>query len=405
MHISRKLLHQRAAYYLLVVICFGLPLLQHVKFNGMTALIILLTVNWLVEGQFKEKFEQLLKEKWIFVLVSCFFVYLVGVLYTADMNQARIDVQSKLPLLIFPVVLGTITYLDRRHKENIMYSFIAGCLLAIFIVLGYAIYADVYLHENYFLYPKLSIILHPVYFSIYLNLAIFATAYITYTKWETLSIALRVFASLLMLIFIIFIFLLLARIGMITLMLMILIVTLRFVFHSKHYLKGIASMVLFGGLFLFLFNEVPNTFNRLKTIHHELFLEGSAKKTGRLLLWNASWQVIKKYPIAGVGVGDVEAKLTEEYRNLNLKRAANKNLNPHNQFLHTTIALGIIGLTSLLAILLLPLYIAFKRKHYIQMVFILLCMIFFLSESIIELQMGVTFFAFFNSFLLFQYKD
>ena len=146
----------------------------------------------------------------------------------------------------------------------------------------------------------MSIILHPVYFSMYLNLALFATAYLTYSNRHTLGIGLKVFASLLILVFIIFILLLLTRIGMITLMLMTIIVALWFVFNSKYYLKGIAGLLLFGLLFLFLFHELPYTSKRLKTLHNELFLEGSAKKTGRLLLWNASWQLIKKYPIAGV---------------------------------------------------------------------------------------------------------
>ena len=78
-------------------------------------------------------------------------------------------------------------------------------------------------------------------------------------------------------------------------------------------------------------------------------------------------------------------------------------LNAHNQFSDTIIAVGLIGLILLISFYLSPIYLWFKNRNFDIVFFSLLLIIAFnsLFESIFERQMGIMFFVFFY-FLLFH---
>lgn len=78
-------------------------------------------------------------------------------------------------------------------------------------------------------------------------------------------------------------------------------------------------------------------------------------------------------------------------------------LNAHNQFSDTIIAVGIIGLILLLGFFIAPVYLWIKNKNFDIVFFSLLFIIVFncLFESVFERQMGIMFFVFFY-FLLFH---
>lgn len=78
-------------------------------------------------------------------------------------------------------------------------------------------------------------------------------------------------------------------------------------------------------------------------------------------------------------------------------------LNAHNQFSDTIIAVGLIGLALLLIMFAIPIYLWIKNKTFDIIFFSLLIIIAFnsLFESVLERQMGIMFFVFFY-FILFH---
>jgi cellulose synthase/poly-beta-1,6-N-acetylglucosamine synthase-like glycosyltransferase len=67
--------------------------------------------------------------------------------------------------------------------------------------------------------------------------------------------------------------------------------------------------------------------------------------------------------------------------------------------LQTSIALGLAGFLVLVAMLLFPALRALQRHQDIYLVFLFIFSIAILSESMLEIQAGVVFYAFFNVFL------
>ena len=79
----------------------------------------------------------------------------------------------------------------------------------------------------------------------------------------------------------------------------------------------------------------------------------------------------------------------------NEKELYSKKLNSHNQFLQTTIAIGLPGLIVLLLILGIPLFLFYRQSDFSAVIFVLLIVFNFLFESMLETQAGVIFFSFF----------
>jgi O-antigen ligase len=125
----------------------------------------------------------------------------------------------------------------------------------------------------------------------------------------------------------------------------------------------------------------------------------------RASLW---WQGIKAFqsvnPFLGAGTGDVIAAMEKSGALHHISNVMNS-FDPHNQFLYTLIGLGCIGLLALLSCLLLPALFAVRQRDYFYLGFVLIFTLLCITQSALEFQKGITFFAIFNSILVFGYCD
>jgi len=63
--------------------------------------------NWIIEFEFKRKLSKLKKSPLIWIVLALFLVHVLGLLWTTDFNYAIKDITTKLPLLAFPIIIGT----------------------------------------------------------------------------------------------------------------------------------------------------------------------------------------------------------------------------------------------------------------------------------------------------------
>ena len=125
----------------------------------------------------------------------------------------------------------------------------------------------------------------------------------------------------------------------------------------------------------------------------------------RLEFWKAALQIIKENPLLGVGTGDVKNAFEDQYTKMNSPLAKEWRLRSPNQFLAITVAFGFIGLILFLITLIFPLIADKNFNTYLYLMFFVIGFLSMISEDTLETQAGVTFFAFFNSLLLFLHKD
>jgi hypothetical protein len=134
------------------------------------------------------------------------------------------------------------------------------------------------------------------------------------------------------------------------------------------------------------------------------------KKTGdpsgssvmqRIEYSKAAFHLIHDHFWFGVGTGDLEDALNDQYKRMGSELKKRYRFHAHNQFLAIFIAFGVFGFLWFLFALLYPPVKEKSFRDYFFVTFFLLAVFSMLSDDTLETQAGVTFFAFFYAFLLF----
>tara|TARA_B110000503_G_C7165545_1_gene421755 strand:+ start:2688 stop:4172 length:1485 start_codon:yes stop_codon:yes gene_type:complete len=63
--------------------------------------------NWIIEFDFKRKLFKLKTSPIIWIVLALFLIHVAGLLWTSDFKYAFKDITTKLPLLAFPIIIGT----------------------------------------------------------------------------------------------------------------------------------------------------------------------------------------------------------------------------------------------------------------------------------------------------------
>jgi hypothetical protein len=124
--------------------------------------------------------------------------------------------------------------------------------------------------------------------------------------------------------------------------------------------------------------------------------------TMRLEFWKTALCIIKEHVLFGVGTGDVENAFKNQYQKDRTNLHKEWQLRSHNQYLETTVALGVVGLLLFIIRLLAP-FFSGKKMSVLFILFILIEVLSFINEDTLETQAGVTFCIFFTQ--LFFHND
>ena len=399
---TRKQFHTTVHFYLAMIIAFALPIARYVPIC-----IALMLLNWLIEGDFKNKFQTIAKNKFALLFISFYVLHLLGLLSTQNMKSGLFDIQVKFSLLLFPILLAS-RPMDNVKTRKLFFALIVGCITAFIIMLIRAITTYVTTGEANFFYEVFaSFLIHPSYISMYVNIVL---AWLLVNQLDQSKRFSFLIACSLIVIFSLFIILLSSKMGLITMILVYVGFLIYYVFSRKKYLFGIIGVVLIAASLFGVMRFVPalswrinNAIAAVTTLNtNESQVESTAV---RMLIWKASNQVISENILTGTGTGDAKDELMKEYEKRGMTGAFEHKLNAHNEFYQVFVSLGLIGFVLLLSNLLVPLFYAFKLPDIIYVLFLLIISFNFLTESMLETEAGVMFYAFFNSLLCFNNKN
>ncbi|MCK9218543.1 MAG: O-antigen ligase family protein [Bacteroidales bacterium] len=388
----------------------GLAFLLPVWGKLVPPVIALMMLNWLSDPRSYSAFRRIFKEKQRLRVMGfglIYLVYLIGLTYTSNFEYGKFDLEVKLSLLLFPLIFSTAQFpvFPGNRLRWILNFYTAGCFTGGVILLFHAWFnASFYQVQGSFYYGNLSWYFHSTYLSMYYNFAIACVIYIGYTK-KKMNRLLIGFYALLVLFFIALIFLLASKAGLFILLLLFI---LSAIFIGWE-LKNIGWTVFIGGFALFVFVLgywlVPinvTRFNRAATAftdHPEAGVVNTESTAERLAIWSVAGDIIRSNFFFGVGTGDVKDELLAGYKEKNNLAAFQKKLNTHNQYLQTFITLGVIGFIVLAGMILFPAVRAARDRDFLYFIFLLIFALNLVLESMLEIQAGVVFYAFFNTLL------
>lgn len=386
-----------------LLLAFSIPL--HRSFTIILLLVFSLTL--LVVGNYSvfTRKKNLIKLSLGFLWIIPFFQLLI----TGDLLQYWHKLEIKLSLICFPLILVLSNIDLNKFIYKILKFYVWGCFLSSILCWAFSFLNFVKTgNKEIFFYKELSLFHHPSYYAMFIS---FATAivgfFIIYPNKE-FNFSKKI-NGIILSIFILTILCLTSRSGWLVLLL---ISMLFFILALKHKRISIKQS-LFVGISIILLTIIGLTQPKVnlrfqEMINHSLFASSQSNypssTSTRKKAWEAAISSIKEKPLLGYGTGHGNAKLIEYYKSKNYNNAAEKKINAHNEYLQFSLDHGIIA-----GLILIFLTVIMSLKTYktipLMAIFLAICSVNFLTESIIEKSSGVIFFGYFNTLFYFILID
>ena len=447
-------------FYSLLYIALSIPFQW--KYLPFSVGITMLGLVWFLGGDLLQKIKKFITNPYAILLSGLYLLCLISILYSENKSYGFTDLLLKLPLLLCPLFLSTTDKLNSSQYLAVLRTFAISTFLAAIVSLGIGYYN--YLNTGlikYFFYHDLTIFMHSAYYALY---ALFAIAIFIYLFQKNQHKNSKILYSLMAFSLGIFLFLLSSRMQILIFILLLTLYILIIAFQKKRIISGVIILGFSYVCIFLLITTLPRTSARLNQTKNHLKNINYSKTNSdaRVQIWEAASVVIKKNYLFGTGIGDVKDELVAQYGILSendaekekeikekimdiqnnkkwfwhIKQKAKENnisvedqlfkdaifvlndnksrykyfikkgYNYHAQFLQTLSAVGFLGFFFLLFSMLIPAYnLGWKNKNYLLLVFMFIVFVSLITESMLERQAGLIFFAFFSSFLTLCKKD
>ena len=384
---------QAIEYVLLIVLAFVIPISWQLASKITTLLVLMIPIRMIAERNKRNNTTG--NKKLFFIFTVTYLLYGISMLYTSNITEGWQNMEKKLSFIIFPLffLLSDLSYLSSKHTKTIFYSFMTGLLSFIAGNLGWGLFDYIVLEAplQRLLGWEITKVnpIHHTYIAMYCCFGI-AYCFIELFENKSKSIFCTAFLVATTITSTLFVVLVESRAGILC---MILLYALLFVWlflvkkQRRTTIMAGCSLVALVVMFFILF---PSGWQRIVKTQQTL---SSNTEDIRITLLRAGIDVATENWIVGAGIGDRNDVLVKHYEKNNLPCG---DLNSHNQFIDTTISIGILGLLSLLTYFIVPIVLSIKNKQWNFAFLLFLFMIAFNSvfEAVFESQTGILFFNF-----------
>lgn len=322
--------------------------------------LIFLTLHFLftIQSNFRGLIFNLKKEA--LLVAACILFYLLHVIslsYSFNFHSGLKDVETKFGFFIFPLLALMLPRTNDQRTKFLKYFVISFSLSAIICIIRSFLYFIVTSDTTALFYDQFSYLMHPTYYTMHLAVALIFHLYLSYAESSPGNyINSGKLKISIVCILLIAIFLTSSRAGIvIALLSAVLLLSGKVISMVKiptqakltFIVVSLAMMILmlFGSSrFSLIFNEITgNTHSSTENVHSTVDENPVAH---RFTLMKVAAKVALNHPI-GVGAGDVQDILVEEYKQIGYEKAVIVRYNPHNQYLQTAVAVGFPGLIAL----------------------------------------------------------
>ncbi|HWY13135.1 MAG TPA: O-antigen ligase family protein, partial [Bacteroidia bacterium] len=297
-----------------------------------------IVISWFVASWFlfdKNKFINGFKNPWFLLMFAFILMHTISGFLSHNKHEGLSNIEVKLSFLAFPYFFFLFG-VDTSIVKRMVVAFVSGCFFALMACLFRATYIYFNSGENEFFYSLFSFLIHAGYFSMYMLFCILILVFV-YPLWFKGDKWLNMIRYFFIISFLIGIFLCASKMGYITAVIVLLLVPFikfRERLNFKNVSVSIISLIVVITVLLKVF---PKPFERINNALTAVSTTSIDKTSGestavRLLIWDASMEIIKENVLLGVGTGDANDILQERYKEKGLTGALEHNLNAHDQF-------------------------------------------------------------------------
>lgn len=143
--------------------------------------IYTLTYNNLID-----KFILFYRNKPALVFSLIYFVHILGLIYTSDLNYAIKDLRVKLPLLILPLIISTMESINSKRFRSLMIIYSLSVLIST-VISGFDFLTNQYLDIR-----EISVFISPIRLGLNVSFAFFVMVYFVFhekkfSNWQTVG--------------------------------------------------------------------------------------------------------------------------------------------------------------------------------------------------------------------------
>jgi len=355
---------EKIKQYLLILLGVFIP--TSIGLTNVT--IALISLLWIIEGNYKIKWENIKKTKWLIPMFTLIALYVLGMFWGETHVNAHFQFQRLSLLLFFPVLTSTF-----NNQKTIRYSAIAflitnliSAIIAILINIGII----PHLSEYFSFISKdkhVAAFIKYNYHNVLLSFASILALYVLFKK----KTRYRKLLFLVIIVYAISIFTERGRAGQVIFNLTCLFYIIYYNYNKLFRLISLLSFLIFCQYLIYNNSEVykkksiERTFNIIKNKGYVNSKKGEKKLDSRFVWSKYCLKKIKERPLLGYGTGSFGALLIKDYDDIFEEKSYEKflpHMTPHNQYLYVWFELGFFGLLLLLLIFALQIKELLKKK-------------------------------------------
>ena len=356
----------------------------------------------------KERFKHIIKNPFVWVWSIYYMFVLLGLLYTNSPFEGGKDIVLKITLFLWPLAFSSWPEPVWKYKNRVVQFFAwaitISALCAVIIGVWRWNASGTKLNQ---LYGFLNIwpMIPNHYMALYSSFGIFAFIHLFRQKLQGLVPTILGVLVLLALLFVTSV-----RIQLIALPFAGLLYILYDIKDRKQRNKvmavGVSAAIFIGVLAMLIPStriRINDTINEIKSINGD---DTNHQTNHRIFIWKYGAEVIRENFWLGTGTGSSDLALHEKLKYCDAKfwhgqkayYLYEKMYNYHNAYLQHFATHGLFMFLVFCVIMFMPFLIFGKTMGGIEAAFLTLCILAFLTESMLERQAGVLFFGFFYNF-------
>jgi O-antigen ligase len=360
------------------------------------AIWLLFTIFYLIIGGYiwTNFLVNLRDSKAIFLLVILYLLLICGLFISDNINEGVSKIEVSIPFIVAPFL-----FLINKDliKINVIFNaFIAGLSCSVVLsIIKLSIESNLTVDG---FYADFDLFHHSSYYSMLMNIAI-ALFLFLHKKINFSSILRYIFIVSLS----ILIFLISSKAGVIVLISLFFVKSIQVIKSSSGLypkLFFLSFLVVFS-ILLILNKRVQNMVSNVERIVlQDTPIYPTESTAIRWKIWEKSVGLIRQSVVFGYGTGDANAQLLKAYNEepYLLRHIIKKKYNAHNTFFQLWIMIGFLG--PLITLVLL--FFILKKHHYsyFSIGLVLIFLINFCLESMLERHAGVMIFTFFTCLVI-----
>ena len=353
--------------------------------------------RWSFFGWHQDKNFHYSRNYYLLIPMMCYWLsYLLSMLWTENRPTGWAEVGELAWFFVLPLTCACTDFRQFSGKlvRIMLWSFVLTLSVLFVVLLSIVVVKACSSAEYSFLWFMMNedfYHIHHSYMALYIltALAFLYSELVRKEKHDVWQIVLAIVCACCLVLFLLCIN---SRAGLLCLIILMALCWVHQCFVRKKYRFALISLVIASLVVVGSHFALPDYFRRLSTTIEQV--AHGDKSDGRFEILEKTWMVLKDNMLLGVGAGDRMDELAPYYGSLEDAYC------PHNQYLDSWMATGVIGLLSLLAMLIVPLVMALRKHNIFSFLFLLMLMVSLLFESMLERQMGVAFTAVIYIYLL-----